>query len=308
MLVTPTSCSLSGEAAVSDLNNSDEPTTTFISLQIKPAVINNKNNTATKSSPTTQHKPNRKASPLTSKLTSPTTSSHHHHHHQQQQPQQLSPTTAAAAVAAAAPPTAPVTLGLTNCNMDQIVTRMSPRGLFLSIDATNYRFGNNSNSNSAASPSATSSPSTSTSPQSSAGSPTTTATAITNNNNENSSTSDFATAIETTTKTSPMSLAKGGLLFDVAQRCGDLTTGESPKCVVNCAHAALKLWDYVHSNDLNHVQKHMSEVMKLGENTSSIYRLRITQKYAFVQTSSKLVKLLHYTGGKDMGKWEKLNT
>lgn len=34
----------------------------------------------------------------------------------------------------------------------------------------------------------------------------------------------------------------------------------------------------------------MCKVVVKGENTSAIYRLKITEKYAFVQTTSKLVK------------------
>ncbi|CAF0760720.1 unnamed protein product [Brachionus calyciflorus] len=52
----------------------------------------------------------------------------------------------------------------------------------------------------------------------------------------------------------------------------------------------LKLTDYVHNNDLVHIQKHVNDVLTKGEITSAIYRLKINEKYAFVQSQSKLIK------------------
>lgn len=88
----------------------------------------------------------------------------------------------------------------------------------------------------------------------------------------------------------------------IPQRNGLLSDFNSGKSV--------NILDYVHSNDQSHINQHINngffklkknskkiksnkskfkKVSVRGENTSAIYRVKITDKYAFVQTSSKLV-------------------
>jgi hypothetical protein len=52
------------------------------------------------------------------------------------------------------------------------------------------------------------------------------------------------------------------------------------------------LKDFVHFNDQQLIEKHLNDVLQKYENTSSVYRFKLNDnKYAFVQTKSKLIKL-----------------
>ncbi len=51
----------------------------------------------------------------------------------------------------------------------------------------------------------------------------------------------------------------------------------------------VNIFEYVHCNDQNHIMQHIQNVLKQNENTSAIYRLKINEKYAFLQTQSKIV-------------------
>jgi hypothetical protein len=51
------------------------------------------------------------------------------------------------------------------------------------------------------------------------------------------------------------------------------------------------LKDFVHFNDQQLMDKHLNDVLHKYENTSSVYRFKLNDnKYAFVQTKSKLIK------------------
>ncbi len=52
---------------------------------------------------------------------------------------------------------------------------------------------------------------------------------------------------------------------------------------------AVNIFEYVHTNDQNHILQHIQNVMSKNENTSAIYRLKINEKYAFLQTQSCLI-------------------
>ncbi len=49
------------------------------------------------------------------------------------------------------------------------------------------------------------------------------------------------------------------------------------------------IFDYVHCNDQNHIMQHIHNVVNKSENTSAIYRLKINEKYVFLQTQSKII-------------------
>lgn len=52
---------------------------------------------------------------------------------------------------------------------------------------------------------------------------------------------------------------------------------------------SVNIFEYVHSNDQNHILQHIQNVISKSENTSAIYRLKINEKYAFLQTQSCLI-------------------
>lgn len=70
---------------------------------------------------------------------------------------------------------------------------------------------------------------------------------------------------------SNMNSGKTGLFLDIKM-------GKTPN-----------IFEYVHSNDQQHISQHIQNVITKSENTSAIYRLKINEKYAFLQTQSKMI-------------------
>jgi hypothetical protein len=135
-------------------------------------------------------------------------------------------------------------------NIDQFVTKSTKKGKVLWADVSKMRLNTNSNPNLNCLQT----------------NPTTTPTVSTN-----ATTSTTTNCSNAATNSSSLPSTPMGLLMDIA----------NIQKVVN-------IFDYVHSNDVNHLTKHFADVCQKGENTSAIYRMKITEKYAFVQTSSKL--------------------
>lgn len=113
-----------------------------------------------------------------------------------------------------------VTLPTVDCNMDQIITKITLQGYILSIDSTNFKIWSNSS-----------------------------------NNSGNFSKMNY-------------SQSKSGLLIDYNHLIS-----------TNNTQNKLKLLDYVHSNDLNHLQKHI--------NDGNFKKIQIYLFYLFIKARLK---------------------
>jgi hypothetical protein len=157
-----------------------------------------------------------------------------------------------------------------SCNMDQFITEMTIKGVIISIDTINLdkiieEIMNHSSTNSPSS----------------------------------SSSSSSSSSFYSMTSGHGNVGSAGGLLTNL--RAGNKD---------------LKLSDYVHNNDLIHIQKHLTDGIQIfylvlikfsflifkflsfqvynkGENTSAIYRLKLSDKFAFLQTQSRLLNFDH---------------